>query len=64
MKTPGFLRCKVTAHVGDRKYEGLATAAYAPEQCAAYYWCFPWIFVNFRGERGWKSATPDIASTP
>lgn len=32
MKTPGFLRCKVTAHVGDRKYEGLATAAYAPEQ--------------------------------
>lgn len=32
MKTSGFLRCKVTAHVGDRKYEGLATAAYAPEQ--------------------------------
>lgn len=32
MKTPGFLRCKVTARVGDRKYEGLATAAYAPEQ--------------------------------
>ena len=32
MKTPGFLRCKVMAHVGDRKYEGLATAAYAPEQ--------------------------------
>ena len=32
MKTPGFLRCKVTAHVGGRTYEGLATAAYAPEQ--------------------------------
>jgi len=32
MKTSGFFRCKVTAHVGDRTYEGLATAAYAPEQ--------------------------------
>lgn len=32
MKTPGFFRCKVTAHVDGRTYEGLATAAYAPEQ--------------------------------
>lgn len=32
MKTSGFLRCKVTAHIGSHKYEGLATAAYAPEQ--------------------------------
>lgn len=32
MKTPGFLRCKVTAHVGGRQYQGLATAAFAPEQ--------------------------------
>lgn len=32
MKTPGFLRCKVTAHVGGKTYEGLATAAYAPER--------------------------------
>ena len=32
MKTPGFLRCKVKAYVGDKTYEGLATAAYAPEQ--------------------------------
>lgn len=32
MKTPGFFRCKVTAHVGNQTYEGLATAAYAPEQ--------------------------------
>lgn len=31
MKTPGFLRCKVKAHVDGRTYEGLATAAYAPE---------------------------------
>lgn len=32
MKTPGFLRCKVKAHVGGRTYEGLATVGYAPEQ--------------------------------
>ena len=32
MKTPGFFRCKVTAHVGGRTYNGMATAAYAPEQ--------------------------------
>lgn len=32
MKTPGFMRCKVTAHVGGRTYEGLATVGYAPEQ--------------------------------
>ncbi len=32
MKTPGFLRCKVKAHVDGRTYEGLATAAYAPGQ--------------------------------
>lgn len=32
MKTPGFLRCKVKAHVDGQTYEGLATAAYAPEQ--------------------------------
>lgn len=29
---PGFLRCKVWAHVDGNTYEGLATAAYAPEQ--------------------------------
>lgn len=32
MKTPGFLRCKVKVHVDGRTYEGLATAAYAPEE--------------------------------
>ncbi len=32
MKTSGFFRCKVKAHVGGRTYEGMATAAYAPEQ--------------------------------
>lgn len=29
---PGFLRCKVKAHVDGRTYEGLATAAYAPDR--------------------------------
>ena len=32
MKTPGFLRCKVKAHVDGRTYEGLATAAYEPDK--------------------------------
>lgn len=32
MNQPGFLRCKVTAHVDGREYTGMATAAYAPEQ--------------------------------
>lgn len=32
MSQPGFLRCKVTAHIVGRSYEGLATVAYAPEQ--------------------------------
>lgn len=32
MNTPGFLRCKVKAYVDGQSYEGLATAAYAPEQ--------------------------------
>lgn len=32
MKTPGFLRCKVKAHVDGRTYEGLATAAYEPDE--------------------------------
>lgn len=32
MKTPGFYRLKVTAHVDGRNYEGLCTAAFSPEQ--------------------------------
>lgn len=32
MKAPGYYRCKVWAHVGERTYEGLATVAYAPEK--------------------------------
>ena len=34
MKTAGFLRCKVKAHVDGRTYEGLATSAYAPRAAA------------------------------
>ncbi|MDO4181432.1 MAG: acetylxylan esterase, partial [Bacteroidales bacterium] len=32
MNTPGFLRCKVKAYVGGKTYDGMATAAYAPEK--------------------------------
>lgn len=32
MKQPGFYRLKVTAHVGDKTYEGLCTAAFSPEK--------------------------------
>ncbi len=32
---PGFIRCDVKAHVGNRTYEGRAAAAYAPEQIQA-----------------------------
>ena len=33
MKTAGFLRCKVKAHVDGRTYEGLATSARAAATC-------------------------------
>jgi cephalosporin-C deacetylase len=32
MKTPGFFRCKVKANIDGHAYDGMATAAYAPEQ--------------------------------
>ena len=32
MKTPGFYRLKVTAHVGGKDYVGLCTAGFSPEQ--------------------------------
>lgn len=32
MKQPGFYRLKVTAHVGDKTYDGLCTAAFSPEK--------------------------------
>lgn len=36
MDKPGFFRCKVIAHVGERTYEGMATAAYEPEKIKPY----------------------------
>ena len=39
MSEPGFLRCTVTAHVGDSYYKGLATAAYVPEKINAFAVC-------------------------
>ena len=35
MDKPGFIRCKVKAHVNGRIYEGIASAAYAPEKIQA-----------------------------
>lgn len=32
MKTPGFYRLKVTAHVGGKSYVGMCTAGFSPEQ--------------------------------
>ena len=32
MKTPGFYRLKVTAHVNEKDYEGLCTAGFSPEK--------------------------------
>ena len=36
MKTPGFYRLKVIAHVGNKSYEGLCTAAFSPEKVQPY----------------------------
>lgn len=35
MDKPGFIRCKVKAHVNGRTYEGIAAAAYAPDKIQA-----------------------------
>ena len=35
MNKPGFIRCKVKAHVNGRTYDGIAAAAYAPDQITA-----------------------------
>lgn len=58
MKTSGFLRCKVTAHVGDRTYEGIATAGYAPEQLRPVTQ-FPADFREF-----WAKELEDARRTP
>lgn len=36
LKEPGFVRCKVKAHVSGRTYEGIAAAAYAPDKIEAF----------------------------
>lgn len=36
MKTPGFYRLKVVAHVDGKDYEGLCTAAFSPEKIEPY----------------------------
>lgn len=36
MKTPGFYRLKVVAHVAGKDYEGLCTAAFSPEKIKPY----------------------------
>lgn len=46
MKTPGFLRCKVTAHVGDRKYKDWRQLLMLPNNCSLLR-SVPRTFVNF-----------------
>lgn len=58
MKTPGFLRCKVKAYVGERTYDGMATAAYSPADinpCAK-------MPVDF--EAFWNSSIEKARKTP
>lgn len=58
MATPGFLRCKVKAHVGDRTYDGMATAAYAPEAIRPHA-VLPDDFDSF-----WETALDEARKTP
>ena len=46
MKTPGFLRCKVTAHVGDRNTKDWRPLLMLPNNCSLLR-SFPRISVNF-----------------
>lgn len=48
MKTPGFYRLKVTAHVDGKDYEGLCTAGFSPEQLKPATQC-PADFDEFWG---------------
>lgn len=58
MKEAGFLRCKVVAEVDGVKYEGLATAAYAPEQIRPTTE-LPVDFMDF-----WEKAKTEAAKVP
>lgn len=55
---PGFLRCKVTAIVDGNKYEGLATAGYAPESIKPTTE-IPSDFTDF-----WDKAKSDASKVP
>lgn len=58
MNKPGFVRCKVKAHVGTYSYEGLATAAYEPEKIQPTT-TQPEDFEAFwKGQLGWARQTP------
>lgn len=50
MKTPGFYRLKVTAHIGNNNYEGLCTVGFSPENIQPMAVC-PKDFDDF-----WKKA--------
>lgn len=58
LKEPGFLRCKVTAEVGGRTYQGAATAAYSPELIKPTQ-TEPGDFDAF-----WKAAKEELAAIP
>ncbi|MCW3108021.1 MAG: Cephalosporin-C deacetylase [Segetibacter sp.] len=58
MKTPGFLRCTVTADVDDKQYRNLATAGFEPEAIKPTEEN-PADFVQF-----WDKAKADLAKIP
>lgn len=58
MSKPGYYRCKVRAHVKGYTYEGLATAAYAPEKIEASTQ-LPADFGDF-----WKQRIAEARQTP
>lgn len=53
MSAPGFYRLKVIAHVGDKDYDGLCTAAFSPEKIKPVAVC-PADFDEF-----WRNAISD-----
>jgi len=58
LKQPGFIRCKVRAHVNGRTYEGIAAAGYAPEKIQAKV-KNPQDFDEF-----WKKTLEEARRTP
>lgn len=58
MKTPGFLRCTVTAEVDGKEYRGLGTAAYAPQTIQ------PTVPNPADFQQFWNGAKADLAKIP